>query len=139
MSRKQFGLEISQQRLDQQNVLLFGDEGRFVRADVIRQLQTLFTSCYLYGINPLPAIRKIFPALEWKHWKTKITTASPEEIGDEIARTANFVWHLPNMEVVTASRRDGRDNDKLFFVGRLHGNVHYCFKTEFQVRLLEML
>jgi len=142
MSAKQiFGLDAKKQGIFQQEVLLYGDSGMFVRDDVVRQLQQLFDLCYLYGINPLPSLRKIFPAIGWEYWKLKSTTLSNATARDFrlnslLAYGQDFVWPISQFEFVSARCRDALCGCTGFYLScKKDGTVKFADREEFSASL----
>jgi hypothetical protein len=83
----------------------------------MKRLQTLIQSCYDYGINPLPSLRKCFPGLKWKYWKTEGTVSSGKAIEKKLAAEADFVFPVSKTEFVSASKGDRRlDMNHVFFL-----------------------
>jgi len=91
-------------------VLLTGEGMSMSREEIMQELQDLFTSCFVYAINPLPSLRKLFPAFEWKFWKM---IGSPGIEADErlrrrLADEADFAWRVSSFEFVSARQRADR-------------------------------
>lgn len=64
------------------------------REEVLGEIQKLLEACYKFGVNPLPGLRKCFPAFEWRF-------ESYEDRKDVVAfynrirvllQTADFFW-----------------------------------------------
>lgn len=140
MATKHFGLSTPDQRWQQrQNALLFGEAGCFSREGVMEELQDLFRLCYRYGINPLPSLRKVFPVMDWEYWKQEGMDWIGAVIENALQKNADFVWPLSSIEVVSASRRDGRVNpDYVFFFDRSSsrsvGNLGRMARSNFNVK-----
>lgn len=100
----------------QQMALLFGFGGNHSREEVMRDLQQLFDSCYEFGINPLPQIRKCFPDLEWQYLELR----EAQDKNRIIAENVDLFWRVLMGGVVTASRPTSRI-DRYHLFGFLDG------------------
>jgi len=94
---------------DRQEALLVG-EGRngSRRSIVVRELQMLFELSYKNRINPLPDLRKSYPAFAWRF--VSKDDAKNKELLLGIANEGAFVWLLPNSEFVSAKPNEDLAN-----------------------------
>ena len=111
----------------QQEALLYLQGGNYTRREVMKDLQYLFNSCYEFGINPLPRIRKCFPAFEWEYY------AFPEaqDKSKHIAAKAAMVWRIHLGGYIVATMEDGtRQIDISYITG---GDIHSDSREKFSV------
>lgn len=61
---------------------------------MLHKIEGLLYGCFEFGINPLPKLRKVFPAYTWEY--IDLTYKSSQGYRDSlarIARTSDFFWH----------------------------------------------
>jgi hypothetical protein len=135
---RHFGLSAPDQRWQQQqNALLFGEAGTLSREGVTKKLQVLLQACYDFGINPLPALRKCFPGLEWKYWKQEGMASIGREIETKLAATADFVWAVSSIELVSASDKLQRVDDKfVFWFSRISNMLRQMPRFDFNANFI---
>jgi len=100
----------------QQNALTCGHGGNHTRAGVMDEIQKLLDSCYEFGINPLPQLRKCFPVFNWHYFEYNHVMEASRAIGNRSC----MVWHIFQGGYVVATNRFVRAGLVYF---RAHGEV----------------
>ncbi|MEK7499078.1 MAG: hypothetical protein AAB649_00540 [Patescibacteria group bacterium] len=139
MSTKQFGpnelMEITHKW--ELEALLCGSMRDYTRQHVMGEIRKLLLICYNYGISPLSGLRKVFPELEWKHWRLlNGKDFVREEVEESITETADFVWMISRTEFVTARRfASPVEKCNLFFLNA-GGNIFCLPRRRFSLSCL---
>jgi len=100
----------------QQIALAHGCAGNLTRWIVMDDLKNLFNSCYEFGINPLPRMRKCFPAFNWEYFEL---CRARGDMAKDIQHRADMVWHIYQGGFVIATKKNKRvSDDKVYFIDR---------------------
>jgi len=118
---------------DKQEALLFGEgRGGSRRSIVTKELQTMLELCYKNGVNPLPDLRKSYPAFAWRFvGKDELS----EKLLIEIAEETAFVWFLPNSEFVSAKSNEKLANFANTAVVTHHDNARAVTRVQLLIEL----
>jgi len=131
MATKKVGL--TEELQDRQEALLAGEGvGGSRRSIVVAELQKLFELNFGNGINPLPDLRKSYPAFAWrfigkKEWSEDLLVG----IADESA----FVWLLSDSAIVGAKANEESANFANCVIVSSHEDMLAMSRVQFFSRL----
>ena len=135
MATKHFGLSVLDRGwLQQETALIHGGAGCISRRQVVKELQDLLQLCFNYGINPLPALRKAFPAFDWEYCKQEGMVTFGDGLSKRIAKKADFIFAVSQIEFVIAWRRGCAVNSEfIFYFNRTCGQLGYGVRNDFHI------
>jgi hypothetical protein len=93
MKSEKFGLDDSDPHILEmfREDLEDGDQDTWL---MLNRIEELLYGCFDFGINPLPKLRKVFPAYTWEFIDlTERTTRGYKACLRNIAKTSRFFWH----------------------------------------------